>query len=745
MLKMSNLKLAKYRPAKDLQLLILTTALCILFVLIPPLNETPIRIFFGIPLVLFFPGYSLTAALFPRKDDLDVIERIALSFGLSIAIVPLLGLALNYTPFGIRLLPVLITLSGFIIGVSILAYIRRFALPEEETFFARFRFREIYKLAKSRIFDESPNTKTGQNRVLKITSSISFILIALALILIARNSPATGYELSIYSSLPWITWLFLISALALGISIIVYEAFTSKSKFWLIGFFIIILVNFVILSLQFFRGYYLYALSDPLAHLGWARSIASTGFISEGNFYPVTHILGAVLIEVCDIAPETVMKYLPVIFTVLFMLFTYLLASVVSSKKEHAILAAAASSALLFSYYQLTPYPHALSLLTFPLIFYLYFKSLNAPSLSNNIALIILILLFPFFHPVPEIVLISCFVIAEVAKLGWARRMHYSYRMENISMEPALISFIAFFLWISYFTVLGSTSKRVFQWTAGETSSVIARASELEPVFGLSWWGFFKLLLKMYWHNLIFIILSLIALGMIIRYFIQRRKEIGNFFILSLLFLTSSVIYIILAMSLGMITWGRLLGSNVGIWAAPVAVGFVLYEIFKRPGIPKIIGIAAVVIILFSASTIGVFSVYRSPWISQPNWQITRMDLCGADWFGSYKAPDFAFAPMGWIGGYHYFKMPYHLGYPEQESVGEVVGKETYIVLTERFKQASAEPALEEWMNIPGCFARPGFNKEDFARIEEDPSVNKVYTNKEFEVLKVVPKEEVQE
>ena len=577
---------------------------------------------------------------------------------------------------------------------------------------------------------------SNENILLKAVSILSFIFITVALILIAKNSPARGYELSIYSSLPWITWLFLISTLAIGISIIVYEAFTSKSNFWLVGFFIILLVNFIILSLQIFRGYYAYGLADPLEHLGRARSIASTGFISEGNFYPVTHILGAVLIEISSIPPEIAMKYLPVIFTVLFMLFTYLLASVVSLKKEYGILAAAASSALLFSYYHLTPYPHALSLLTFPLMFYLYFKSLNTPSLSNKIALIILILLFPFFHPVLEMVLISCLVIAEVAKLGCARRIRYSCRAGNISLNPALISFITFFLWISYFAVLGSTVRRVFQWTAGETS-VVARAGELEPVFGLGPWDFFKLLLKMFGHNLIFIILSLVALGIIIRYFLQRRNGVRNLFILSLLFLTSSIVYIIIAMSLGLITWGRILGANVGMWAAPVLTSFALYEIFKRPRIPKIIGIAVVVIILFSASTIGVFSVYRSPWISQPNWQITQMDMCGSEWFSSRKTPDFAYAPMGWIRGYHQFKMPEHFGYPEHESVGEAVGKETYIVLTERFKQASAEPTFKEWINIEDCFAKPGFAEEDFVRIEKDSSVNKVYSNGEFDTFLV--------
>ncbi|MCW3130997.1 MAG: DUF1616 domain-containing protein [Methanophagales archaeon] len=123
----------------DLALVILSTLLCIPFVLIPPLNEiSPIRIILGLPLVLFLPGYSLIAALFPGKDDLDAIERIALSFGLSIAITPLLGLALNYTPFGIRLSPVLIVLSVFTVSLTIGAYVRRCMIPGEDRFVVDF-------------------------------------------------------------------------------------------------------------------------------------------------------------------------------------------------------------------------------------------------------------------------------------------------------------------------------------------------------------------------------------------------------------------------------------------------------------------------------------------------------------------------------------------------------------------------------------------------------------------------------
>ncbi|NQE54309.1 hypothetical protein C5S29_12015 [ANME-1 cluster archaeon GoMg3.2] len=122
----------------DLVLVILFTLLCIPFVLIPSLNEMVVRIIFGLPLVLFLPGYALIAALFIRKDDLDGIERIALSFGSSIAITPLLGLELNYTPFGIRLTPILIVLSVFTVSFAIGAYVRRSRIPEEDRFVVAF-------------------------------------------------------------------------------------------------------------------------------------------------------------------------------------------------------------------------------------------------------------------------------------------------------------------------------------------------------------------------------------------------------------------------------------------------------------------------------------------------------------------------------------------------------------------------------------------------------------------------------
>jgi len=89
------------------------------------------RYLLGSIFVLALPGYSFIKALFPkevpfktRSEELDSIERIALSIGMSLALVPLAGLFLNYTPWGIRLTPVTLSLLALTITFSTVGVIR---------------------------------------------------------------------------------------------------------------------------------------------------------------------------------------------------------------------------------------------------------------------------------------------------------------------------------------------------------------------------------------------------------------------------------------------------------------------------------------------------------------------------------------------------------------------------------------------------------------------------------------------
>jgi len=170
---------------KDLKFALFFIIITILFVLVPAIESSIIRAILGIIFVLFLPGYLLISALFPAKTNLDGIERLALSFGLSIAVVPLLGLILNYTPWGIRLIPILITLSIFCMLMLIIAYYRRMKLVEAQRFSVPFN--DYILTIKQEFF--KPGTR--QDKILTIVLVISIIL-AVSMIIFVIITPKIG-------------------------------------------------------------------------------------------------------------------------------------------------------------------------------------------------------------------------------------------------------------------------------------------------------------------------------------------------------------------------------------------------------------------------------------------------------------------------------------------------------------------------------------------------------------------------
>jgi len=71
-------------------------------------------------------GLDRKKALFPAKE-LDNIGRAALSIGMSLALVPITGLLLNYTPRGIRATPVTISLLALTTTLATAAVMREFS------------------------------------------------------------------------------------------------------------------------------------------------------------------------------------------------------------------------------------------------------------------------------------------------------------------------------------------------------------------------------------------------------------------------------------------------------------------------------------------------------------------------------------------------------------------------------------------------------------------------------------------
>lgn len=150
---MDSLRSTVRRSPGDLLAAVGLTLALNVAVFAPVLRDTPLRIPLGFLFVCLVPGYVVVAALFPERfrgerdarggggqtgtagaDGVTVTERLLLSVGLSVVVVPAIAYAWNFTPWGIRLVPVLLSTSVFTVGLAGLAALRRRRLPEDAQF-----------------------------------------------------------------------------------------------------------------------------------------------------------------------------------------------------------------------------------------------------------------------------------------------------------------------------------------------------------------------------------------------------------------------------------------------------------------------------------------------------------------------------------------------------------------------------------------------------------------------------------
>ena len=177
----------------DLALVLILSFILILIILFIPIDA--IRIILGLPFVLFSPGYTLVTALFPGKSGLQRIERLALSIGLSIAVVPLIGLILNYTPWGIRLYPILISYTIFITAMCTIAFLRRNRLSADD----KYDFGFMLTIRKARAKEEptlpSLKNKKWTDRLLNIMLALAAV-VCICTIVYAIATPKIGEKFS---------------------------------------------------------------------------------------------------------------------------------------------------------------------------------------------------------------------------------------------------------------------------------------------------------------------------------------------------------------------------------------------------------------------------------------------------------------------------------------------------------------------------------------------------------------------
>lgn len=194
MVKRSELKLLLPQSVRwfpvDLAVVSGLVAATLLAVSTPTVRETWVRAVLGTLFVLVGPGYAVTAALFPessgsksksdgteRPDDrastafqptlrggITVAERGMFSLGVSILVVPLVALVLNFAPTDITPESLLFSVGGFTMAMVAVAAVRRWRVTPEKQF--RVPYEDWYTSARTELLEHESTLEAALNVVL---------------------------------------------------------------------------------------------------------------------------------------------------------------------------------------------------------------------------------------------------------------------------------------------------------------------------------------------------------------------------------------------------------------------------------------------------------------------------------------------------------------------------------------------------------------------------------------------------
>ena len=586
------------------------------------------------------------------------------------------------------------------------------------------------------------------SRIYKLVCAICLLLSTSALVMIA-STPASGYEVSIYTSnLSPLVWVLLITSMGGSIFLLVSQALDKESQannWWLVPLFTLMFSSLIVLLLPVLKGYVMYNREDGLQHLGYIKDIISNGHIADYNFYPPFHVFSTIVSITTGLSADKLILYMLPLFSLSYMFFIYFLGKGVFRRKGQIILAATLGAIPLLPHYGSlsSSSPQALM---FPLILALFVRTLWQKSFGYKLLFILMLILIPYWHPLAAMVLVITLLLAYIIQAVANRRLRIQ---QAIPFNFLFILAVVFFLWYADFFIFNQAvdwAVNLFTWDTG-ISPLPKIMTELGKV---KVYGFeiVNLAFKMYGGEIISVTLAIIGLAVIAKGFtFSKYREVRESILLSGLFVVFGFIYFSyytgLAFGLSEV-YSRFVFylSVVSIIPASIA----LYELNHKYGYLKLVSLVAVCLILIAA-TLSVFNRYPSPYRYQPNSQVTRMEIMGTKWILSnrdvstkitYIATSLFRYCSGIYGvdfvrqnsidpGFPYrwpIPIPDHFNYQNYRTLGESFGESGYMMISE-YDRLLYQYAWEKVGR---------FNQEDFDKLEHDPTADKLYSNGEFDV-----------
>jgi len=593
------------------------------------------------------------------------------------------------------------------------------------------------------------------HRLAKLALAAALVAFA-AGVWVAHRAPATGYELSIYAATPGATWVGVAAAGLLG-GVIAFTA-PRESRLHDAGLFAVGAAGLTVFALPILRGYAYYGGGDALTHLGWARELADGSLAVTELLYPGVHTTGVFVAEAAGVGlPRAIMYVVLVAVPVVYLLFVPLTVQVLGGGRR--ALAAGALAAALFvpvNNVSVHPVAHPTSqaILLSAFVLYLLLAYVSAPAaasttaspspagagsrLSGGTGLGVLVALAAlavvFVHPQQAVNLALVFVAVAALREGLRRWTSGPASRHRTIYAQTGVLVLALAAWAPRFERVGGATEATFESllsqgaTAGEVVS--QRSASLTEVGGSIGELFVKLFLPA-------TVLSVLAAGFVAlvayRRFSGDDDTLAGYVAAGMLPLGAAFLVMFAA------DIGDQYFRYLGFLMVPVTILGAVAAARLADGLDaesgRYVGTVVAIVLLVGMVPAGVLAVHPSPYMYQPNSQVTESEFGG--YANTFDAREENVPFAGIRGGPRRF-VDYHYGteytderleFPgDREGVPEpvfVAGNYTTAYDADRYVTVTSGAYLREVL-LYDSFRYPD---SGFAALEATPGVHRVRSN----------------
>ena len=584
----------------------------------------------------------------------------------------------------------------------------------------------------------------------KLICIISLISILISLIIIIESPKALGYEVSIYGVLPWFFWAMILIPLILPFILVINRKFPIN-KYTHIAILCSLFSLLIVLSLPIFRGYVLYGAGDTLSHLGMVKDIIYTGHVGFRNPYPIIHILIYNLASILNISVEMVALFLCQLFVLVYVASLYLLTISLNYNRRVSLLVLLFSIVPVMGSWLTTEYimPSTQSFCFIPLALFLIIKSRTSNNnVPYSILLVILLVLFPFFHPESTVFLLIALIIFALMLVTNKFNVDSIFHRKKI-LTPILLLFIGFIAWFSSTYLLGWTISNIYDTFILNIAPVTPLVESMSGGIHINFFDTVKIIILQYGAACIYLLIGLIISLITFKKFLNKKANFNNTF-LSLLFVSFvclSIIFLFKGTSIGFHVYRQL---KYPLMIATIFVGIYLFESINIK--PKMVGYMSIIVLILVVPFLSLSSIYPSLTVHTLNYQVTNSDISGMNFFFNYRDNNMGILEIGqrsyqsrfkdYIYGYEHlednvnsaysdtFNPPAHFGYNMANQLSTLYNSSKYLLIYHPYE--NFYPKI--YPNYPNLWK---YTYGDINKLNNDSSVFKVYDNGDFKLVSI--------